>query len=289
MKEIIFRILSEYLKLQKVGKDYRARCIYHSEYHPSMFINLDKGVFHCFGCEAKGSILKLIRDLTGKEPKDLIMELFLQEKEKRKENKEIIDEEVIETVIPFEKITEKDKVFINYLDKRGIKYDTAKEFDIRKGKDDMFGRLVFPVIENGKYVGYTGRAVFSGPPKWKHQQGFKPGNYLYNIDRVKDSVVLVEGIFDVLKLYQEGITAVALFGKGMTDYQLEKLLNKKVKEVFLCLDEDVSDMELKVVYEKLTGWFDKVKVLKIKGGDPSELGKKIFDFEVDFEFDLNSL
>jgi len=45
--------------------EYKIRCPYHADPDPSLNFNPRKNTFHCFGCGAKGTIRKLVRDLTG--------------------------------------------------------------------------------------------------------------------------------------------------------------------------------------------------------------------------------
>ena len=45
--------------------EYKIKCPYHADRTPSLNFNLGKNTFHCFGCEAKGTIRKLVRELTG--------------------------------------------------------------------------------------------------------------------------------------------------------------------------------------------------------------------------------
>lgn len=43
------------------GKEVLIPCIFHHETKPSLSINTDKNVFHCFGCDVKGSLLKFVQ------------------------------------------------------------------------------------------------------------------------------------------------------------------------------------------------------------------------------------
>jgi DNA primase len=44
--------------LKKAGKEYKAQCPFHEDTDPSLAINNNKGLFHCFGCKAEGDIFK---------------------------------------------------------------------------------------------------------------------------------------------------------------------------------------------------------------------------------------
>jgi DNA primase len=64
-------ILAHYnLQLVGRGKDRAVLCPFHRERKPSCKIELERRVFHCFGCEAKGNLLEFVARMERK-PKDL--------------------------------------------------------------------------------------------------------------------------------------------------------------------------------------------------------------------------
>lgn len=53
------------MKLTRKGTDYFARCPWHEDDTPSLSITPAKGLFHCFGCGAKGNALQFIQKMEG--------------------------------------------------------------------------------------------------------------------------------------------------------------------------------------------------------------------------------
>ena len=53
------------LKLVKKGKGYKALCPFHEDKNPSLSINDNKGVFHCFGCGEKGDVIAFVQKMQG--------------------------------------------------------------------------------------------------------------------------------------------------------------------------------------------------------------------------------
>jgi len=48
------------VKFKKAGRDYVALCPFHSERTPSFHVTPARGLFHCFGCEAKGNVIQFV-------------------------------------------------------------------------------------------------------------------------------------------------------------------------------------------------------------------------------------
>ncbi len=56
-------LVGEYTKLEKRGGDYWACCPFHNEKTPSFKITLDKNLYHCFGCQASGSLIQFYQNM----------------------------------------------------------------------------------------------------------------------------------------------------------------------------------------------------------------------------------
>jgi DNA primase len=61
----IIELLSEYLRLQKSGGNWRALCPFHHENSPSFMVSQDKQIWHCFGCDKGGDIFAFIQEMEG--------------------------------------------------------------------------------------------------------------------------------------------------------------------------------------------------------------------------------
>lgn len=150
-----------------------------------------------------------------------------------------------------------------YLLERGLSAETIEEFSIGHcSKGSMTGRIVVPIHNaEGQLVAYAGRWPGTPPdediPKYKLPSGFRKARELFNAHRAfaepdTSPLVIVEGFFDCLALWQHGIRrAVALMGSSLSPQQEEviaRAVNVKSR-IVLMLDEDEAGREAR---EKIT-------------------------------------
>jgi hypothetical protein len=135
-----------------------------------------------------------------------------------------------------------------YLAERGLKKETAFHFGVGgfSGKGSMSGRVVIPIHNKlGELVAYAGRAVGDEKPKYKLPAKFKKSLELFNLHRAIEasngplrSVIVVEGFFDAMRVYDSGYSrVVALMGSSLSETQ-EQLLVGHFPSVIVMLDGD---------------------------------------------------
>ncbi len=56
----IVEVVSRYLTLKKSGKNYFGICPFHKEKTPSFSVNVEKQIFHCFGCGEGGNVFNFV-------------------------------------------------------------------------------------------------------------------------------------------------------------------------------------------------------------------------------------
>jgi len=166
-----------------------------------------------------------------------------------------------------------------YLTERGVNPEVARHFGLgyNRGKGSMAGRIVIPIHdENGLLVAYAGRSIDQTEPRYRFPARFRKSLVLFNLHRAAaegKTVIVVEGFFDCLKVYQAGLPCVvALMGCSLSLRQ-EELLCKQFQEVTLFLDGDSTGRAAAVAIAKRL--VSKVSTRLIEtpaGSQPDQLG-----------------
>ncbi|MHD0397593.1 DNA primase [Staphylococcus simulans] len=64
-KTDILDLVSEYVKLEKRGRNYIGLCPFHDEKTPSFTVSEDKQICHCFGCKKGGNVFQFTQEIEG--------------------------------------------------------------------------------------------------------------------------------------------------------------------------------------------------------------------------------
>ena len=59
----ILDIVSTYVRVERSGNQYKARCPFHNERTPSFYVSPERGSYHCFGCQAHGDIFGFVESI----------------------------------------------------------------------------------------------------------------------------------------------------------------------------------------------------------------------------------
>jgi len=255
-----------------------------------LHVNVKTDLYNCFRCEYRGrNAEKLVAAITGdtsyKEECDIgyRSSVYALTKEKIEKDVEEVDlwgveAEIEEDLVPLHKnstsIAQKAR---KYLQNRGFTDKDINFYNVHYGYEKKYkDMIVFPVYLDGVLVFYSGRSFITAekahPSKFKAPTG-KSG-CMFNYDEAKkhDTIVVTEGIFDAFSC---GRNAVAIFGKKISDKQVELLGKTKAKEIVICLDSDAVDCAHYAA--KKLAHLKKVKILILSPdeGDANDLHGKM--------------
>ena len=176
------------------------------------------------------------------------------------------------------------------ISKKGYKKEDLLEAGLSFIRDgnvwDFFrGRIMFPLSDHrGNIVGFSGRGLTDhDQPKYintKETPVYHKGSLFFGLESAKEEIkkegaIVVEGEFDALSAFKEGIkNVVAIKGTALTENQAN-LLARFTKKVILCLDQDLAGFEAtKRSLSPLEKNGMTINVLTLKEKDPDEQLKK---------------
>lgn len=58
-------LVGQYVKLKKIGRNFKGLCPFHSEKTPSFIVSPEKQIAYCFGCNKGGDIFRFIQEVEG--------------------------------------------------------------------------------------------------------------------------------------------------------------------------------------------------------------------------------
>ena len=210
------------------GKDFVVSCLNpeHDDNNPSMRIDQITGIFHCFSCGFKGNVFVHF----GEKASFLHLRRELVKKKIREKRAESVGLPFPRSALPY---------VGNW---RNIKPETYRKFEAFQEHEAFVGRIVFPIRDiSGRIVAFNARHMTGGTPKYLiSPPGARMPLFPAKIDPIQASVILVEGIYDMLNLHDKGLTnAVCCFGtRNINEEKLSILRLQGIEEAIVFFDGD---------------------------------------------------
>ena len=161
---------------------------------------------------------------------------------------------------------------LTYMYKRGFTDDDILKHNIGYCDEGKYSnRIIIPSYDSdGQLNFFVGRDFYKS--KLKYLNSFTSKDVIgfdlfINWD---EPIILCEGVFDAMSFKRN---AIPLFGKTMSKRLHKKILQQKVKKVFLALDDDAQVDAMKIS-EKLMNEGIDVRKIDLKNGDPNDIGFK---------------
>jgi len=236
--------------MRKLGNQVDVSCPFHDDERPSLSINIEEKVWICQAGCGMGSLHILIsrlKEMPWAELKSNYQLGVSKHIDKTPPENYVIERSTRRE--PLDKdhwiITERKFDRNQLINKWGVQ-QLAKGAGTGRTRDRTKATLSFPVTNKGEIVGYQYRNV-DNDVKWYNSTGFKKSQHLFGIDQLtkekKDyhgpTLMVVEGLLDVIPLNQAGFDAVAVMGSTISDTQLDLILGiSEIREICLAFDAD---------------------------------------------------
>jgi len=244
------------------GADFLVSCLSpeHEDRNPSMRIDRITGIFQCFSCGFKGNVFTYF----GEKANQLQLRRELLKKNIRHKRSESVGLSFPQNIVPYQG---------NW---RDIKPETYKKFEAFQHHDsDYIGRIVFPVRDiSGRIVAFNGRHTTGGTPKYMISPTGAKMPLFPAVKPIQGSVILVEGIFDMINLHDKGLeNAVCCFGtKNINEDKLRMLSIQGVEELIIFFDGDEAGQNASVAIQEMADRVGLVhRNVSLKDRDPGSL------------------
>ena len=256
-----------------------------SHYKPKLEIDINttsngENPWHCWISDKKGrSISSLFKQLNlGKEKFEQLNRIIESNKYRSATTTET---KTVTLTLPEEyrplwisKKTPDYRNAIHYLKNRGITIFDILKYRIGYAESGMYsGKIIIPSYdENGQLNYYVTRAYYkSDTQKHKNPNVSKDIIGFDMMINWSQPIILCEGAFDAIAVKRN---AIPLFGKIIQPTLQKKIIEKRVKDIYICLDADAIKKALDIA-EKFMGEGLNVYFIELENeADASELGFK---------------
>lgn len=217
------------------GNDYLIHCLNpeHEDRSPSCRVDKISGVFHCFSCSFRGNLFTLFsipRDRSSEKVNELLKRI-----EKIRLGTQGV--QVPSGSVPFSR------------DYRGISAETYIKFEAFLNTTEYQNRLAFPIKDITERIAFIHTRTLQGSPKDKYKNypsGVPTFPFPQNVKPLQGSILLVEGLFDLLNLYDKGLkNTICSFGTStLAQERISDALKvyrlQGVEKIYVLFDGDVA-------------------------------------------------
>ena len=247
-----------------------------SHHKPKLQINIITGKWHCWVSNAGGhNLFQLFKKLNAtleqfRELRGIVDETSYgyESKEVRKKGKVELPKEFLSLVYKHPSPVYRNAMM--YLHKRGITYEDILKYGIGYCDQGLYtNRIIIPSYdEDGVLNFFVGRDIFESKMKYRNSPTPKDVVGFELFINWDEPIVLCEGPFDAIAIKRN---AIPLFGKTILSNLRRKIIEKKVKQVYISLDRDAILDSIKMVEDFMKNDID-VYFVNLPEKDPSDLG-----------------
>ena len=270
-----------YKSYQMKNGEHAFHCPFCNHHKKKLQVNLETQKWHCWVCNKGGhKIGILLRKLNA--PRNIISEVLkiLGDYKGVSKDKEEVTEYNVSLPQCYKPLWKKSedplyKNAIHYLRQRNIGSIDILRYSIGYCSSNGYSnRIIIPSYDaDGKLNYFIARDMFPNSKfKYKNPPMSKDTVCFEMFINWNEPIILCEGVFDAIAIRNN---VIPLLGKFPSKTLVKKLVEKKVKTIYVALDEDARKDAIKLS-KFLMDYGIKTYLLNMKDKDPSELGFKKF-------------
>ena len=289
MSSDIRKWVEEHLDVRSIsGDEAQALCLFHPDSSPSMYVNVEKGLFTCFACGAGGHVNQIAEKLGVPSPDE---PLTRRDPKSRDISPSWVRDQIIRLqeirldqdrpdhggliVLPERELAQFDLPSDCWAD-RGITDEVVELFGLCY--DLLNYAMTVPLRTlGGGYLGVLRRHLDPEvQPRYLYPAGFKKSLVLFGAHKAKlhPKIAITEGSIDALRCWSLGIPAVAVLGSELSWEQSQMLLGMGCDRYVAIGDGDAAGRKLNVAIQAALGR-SCVALAMPEGEDPGSVSEDV--------------
>ena len=283
MNTEVIQLLDKVLKSRgqslKKSNEYMWWSPFTQHHKPKLQVNIQTGKWHCWVSNQGGHNLYQLFKKAGagyndfKELNKLLGDVSFYKKDNDTTTDDVrLPQEYKSLSDPFDTSLIKEHA-IRFLRKRGITKEDITRYNLGYCQSGKYNnRIIIPSYDSKGQLNYfVGRDFYNS--NFKYMNPPNVAKDVIGFDLYVNwslPIILVEGVFDAMSVKSNSIP---LFGKTILPKLYKKIVEKKVKDIFIILDSDAFDDAIRMT-EKFVNEGINVNFVKLDGQDPNDLGYK---------------
>jgi len=277
----VIQLLDKVLKSRgqslKKSNEYMWWSPFTQHHKPKLQVNIQTGKWHCWVSNQGGHNLYQLFKKVGagyndfKELNKLLGDVSYYKKDNDTTTDDVrLPQEYKSLSDPFDTSLIKEHA-IRFLRKRGITKEDITRYNLGYCQSGKYNnRIIIPSYDSKGQLNYfVGRDFYSS--NFKYMNPPNVAKDVIGFDLYVNwslPIILVEGVFDAMSVKSNSIP---LFGKTILPKLYNKIVENKVKDIFIILDSDAFNDAIQMT-EKFVNEGINVNFVKLDGQDPNDLG-----------------
>jgi DNA primase len=261
-------------------------CPFCHHHKPKLEVDIISQHWHCWVCNASGRKISILYRKLNVAREKISQIIRLLDDIEYKPSKTTTDTPVVQLPAEYRPLWVIDKGSpdyrnaILYLKKRGIGiYDILRYRIGFCDSGEYSGKIIIPSFDANGSLNYFVARAFYESDNYKHKNPKVSKDIIgFELHINWDlPIVLVEGAFDAIAVKRN---AIPLFGKTISNTLKKRIVERKVKTIYICLDADAKKQALEAAEYFMANGID-VYFVDLIGKDPSDLGFETVKYLID--------
>lgn len=234
---------------QATQSELSGQCLFHDDHNPSLYVNVDTGMYYCHACHARGNVVRLVQRvgqfLSYPDAEQWLLSHYGPNSDatyqpftlRFQQRIDVGTPDYADETVAQQYVTD-DNPYMTV--ERGIPLSVLRQFDI--GYCASSNSVTIPWRDSrGQLLTVKHRSIY-GKKFWYEPRCTALRQHLWGLHRARlyETVYIVEAEIDALTLWTAGKPSVAIGGSSISEEQARSLVMTGVQTVVLTCDRDTA-------------------------------------------------